>query len=75
MQRYKNRGGDSGVVAYAIDTGSITVQFRGGDRYLYTDASAGAENIAQMQRLARLGRGLCSYISQVVKNRYERKLD
>jgi hypothetical protein len=71
----QNQGGDSGVVAYDIDAGSITVQFRDGGRYLYTIASAGAANIAEMQRLARSGRGLCSFISRVTKDHYERKLD
>jgi len=75
MQRYKNKSGESGVVAYDIGAGSITVQFSGGDRYLYTIDSAGAANIAQMQLLARAGRGLCSFISRVIRNRYERKLD
>jgi hypothetical protein len=74
MQRYKNISGDSGVVAYDIGDGSITVKFSGGDRYLYTDDSAGAANIAEMQRLAKLGRGLCSFISRVIRNRYARKL-
>jgi hypothetical protein len=75
MQRYKNHGGKSGVVAYDIGANSITVQFHGGDCYLYTLDSAGAANIAQMQRLARAGRGLCTFISQVIGNQYERKLD
>jgi hypothetical protein len=75
MQRYKNQSGDSGVVAYDIDTNSITIQFRDGGRYLYTITSAGAANIAEMQRLARFGRGLCSFISRVTRDRYERKLD
>jgi hypothetical protein len=74
MQRYKNLGGESGVVAYDIGTGSITIKFTGGDRYLYTEDSAGASNIAEMQRLAILGRGLCSFISRVIRNRYARKL-
>jgi hypothetical protein len=75
MQRYKNCSGESGVVAYDIDTGSITVQFSGGDRYLYTDDSVGAANLAEMQRLAASGRGLCSFISRVIRNRYARKLN
>ena len=74
MQRYKNRSGESGVVAYDIAERSITVEFRDGDRYLYTDQSAGAENITEMQRLATLGSGLSTYISQVVRDRYARKL-
>ena len=75
MQRYKNHSGQSGVVAYDIDAGSITVQFRGGARYLYTEASAGAMNIAHMQRLAKAGLGLCTFISQVIRDQYARKFD
>jgi hypothetical protein len=74
MQRYKNRSGESGVVAYDIGVGSITVQFSG-DRYLYTEDSAGPANIAQMQRLAQTGRGLSTFISQTIRNRYARKLN
>jgi hypothetical protein len=75
MQRYKNRSGESGVVAYDIGVGSITVQFSGGDRYLYTEDSAGPANIAQMQRLAQTGRGLSTFISRTIRNRYARKLN
>jgi len=75
MQRYKNRSGESGVVAYDIAERSITVEFRDGDRYLCTDQSAGADNITEMQRLATLGSGLSTYISQVVRDRYARKLN
>lgn len=75
MERYKNLSGASGVQAYDIGDQSITVRFNTGERYLYTDQSAGADNIAEMQRLATLGSGLSTFISQVVKERYERKLD
>jgi hypothetical protein len=75
MQRYKNQSGESGVVAYDIGERSITIQFRGGDRYLYTIESAGAANIAEMQRLAKAGCGLSTFISQVIRQRYARKLD
>jgi hypothetical protein len=75
MHRYKNIGGESGVVAYDIDAGQIIVQFRNGERYLYTEDSAGAANIARMQELAIAGRGLSSFISQYVHDRYERKLN
>jgi hypothetical protein len=75
MHRYKNLGGDSGVVAYDIDAGQIIVQFRNGERYLYTEDSAGAANVAQMQALAQAGRGLSSFISQHVADRYERKVN
>lgn len=74
MQRYRNLGGESGVVAYDIDAGQIIVQFRNGERYLYTEDSAGAANVARMQALAKAGRGLSSFISQHVHDRYERKV-
>jgi len=75
MHRYKNISGDSGVVAYDIGRRSITVEFNSGDRYLYTDDSAGADNITEMQRLATLGSGLSTYISQIVRERYAQKLN
>ncbi|MFL6631806.1 MAG: hypothetical protein ACJ8HJ_05775 [Massilia sp.] len=75
MQRYGNQSRESGVVAYDIDAGRITVQFRNGERYLYTEDSAGAANIARMQELARAGRGLSSFISQHVHDRYARKIN
>jgi len=75
MQRYGNQSRESGVVAYDIDAGQIIVQFRNGDRYLYTEDSAGAANIARMQALAKAGRGLSSFISQHVHDRYARKIN
>jgi len=75
MQRYNNQGGESGVVAYDIDAGQIIVQFRNGERYLYTEDSAGAANVARMQALARAGHGLSRFISQHVHDRYARKIN
>ncbi|WP_306394884.1 hypothetical protein [Telluria beijingensis] len=75
MRRYANRNGDSGVVAYELGKHSITVRFKGGDRYLYTEDSTGADHIARMHALATEGRGLSTYISQHVCERYARKLD
>jgi hypothetical protein len=74
MARYINRGGDSGVVTYEITPNSITVGFRDGSSYLYTDESAGMENIQQMKRLAGVGQGLNAFINRYVRKRYERKL-
>ncbi|HEX8785890.1 MAG TPA: hypothetical protein VF793_06890 [Telluria sp.] len=75
MQRYKNRSGESGVVAYDIDAGQIIVEFRSGERYLYTEDSAGAANVARMQALAKAGQGLSRFISQHVHDRYARKIN
>lgn len=74
MENYFSRAGESGVVAYEIGRGSIIVKFVGGEKYLYTDRSAGAKNIARMQQLAQAGRGLSTFISQHVHDRYARKL-
>ncbi|MCX5807029.1 MAG: hypothetical protein NT010_13380 [Proteobacteria bacterium] len=74
MERYKNLGGDSGVLAYEIGDDSITVQFSTGRVYLYTHRSTSSANIEQMKLLAVAGKGLNSYISKYVKKGYESKL-
>ncbi len=74
MDRYMNRGGDSGVAAYEIGNDSITVQFSDGAVYLYTSQSAGASALAEMQRLARAGQGLNSYIKRVVRKGFAQRL-
>ena len=74
MERYFSKAGESGVAAYQIGRGSIVIKFVGGEKYLYTDKSAGAKNIARMQQLAQAGRGLSTFISQHVHDRYARKL-
>lgn len=73
MERYANLGGNSGVSAFEIAAGKITVQFAKGGTYVYTDLSAGAENIRQMHTLARAGRGLGTFINQAVKFKYAEK--
>ena len=74
MPRYANRRGDSSVVAYEIDEDSITVEFEGGARYVYTYQSAGSANVEQMKRLAIAGEGLQTFINRVVKKGYAKKL-
>ena len=74
MQTYANLGGNSNVVGYELGAGTIIVYFRDGHSYLYTDASAGPDNIAQMHTLAEAGRGLNAFIRRYVYNRYESKL-
>jgi len=75
MERYKNHGGESGIVAYDIDAGQIIVEFRDGKRYLYTEDSAGAANVAEMQALARAGHGLASFINQHVRDHYAKRIN
>ena len=74
MERYKNLGGNSNVIAYEIGIDFITVEFSDKSRYLYNYQSAGSENIEQMKKLAVAGRGLNSFINRVVKYKYAKKL-
>jgi len=72
MKAYKNLNGNSGVIAYEMGDGSITVQFST-TTYLYNDQSAGAANIQRMHVLAEAGRGLGSFINTSVRKAYARK--
>ncbi len=73
MKRYRNLSGKSGVVAYALAEDAIRVRFAGSDRvYEYSHASAGRAHVAEMKRLAAAGRGLSTYISRHVADRYVR---
>lgn len=72
MQQYGNRQGHSGVLAYEIGHDSIAVKFANGHVYQYTYRSAGLASVEQMKVLARAGRGLSTFISQHVRNAYER---
>jgi hypothetical protein len=74
MERYKNLGGNSGVSAYEVAQGSITVQFKDGSVYTYTSQSAGTANLTEMQHLAATGNGLNSFINRVVRKGYAEKL-
>ncbi len=74
MERYANRGGDSGITGYEIAPDSITVQLSDGSAYLYTYDSTGQSDVEQMKSLAQHGQGLNSFISKNVKKRYARKL-
>ena len=73
MQQYGNQGGDSGVVAFQISAGVIVVKFSDGWHYIYNSARPGHAIVLEMQRLARNGQGLNSYISRVVKDRWARR--
>jgi len=73
MARYRNLGGDSGVVSYEIGDDSIEVAFRDGSAYLYTKQSAGRHNIERMKALALGGQGLNAFINTHVKHGYASK--
>ena len=73
MKRYANRSGGSGVVAYQFTADAIRVRFANSNCiYEYSHASAGAAHVDTMKRLAEEGRGLNTYISRHVSDRYVR---
>jgi hypothetical protein len=74
MQRYKTSNPDTGVIAYETGKDSISIKFRDGSIYLYTNKSAGPAAIAEMKMLAENGEGLTTYINQHVRDHYATKL-
>jgi hypothetical protein len=70
MVRYKNLEGNSGVWAYEEGEDYLKVQFIGGDLYIYNNKVTGRQHIEKMKVLAIRGRGLSTYISKIVKDRY-----
>ncbi|WP_345101317.1 hypothetical protein [Mucilaginibacter panaciglaebae] len=73
MQNYNSDGHDAGVIAYEIGKDNISIKFRDGSTYLYTNKSAGPAAIAEMKALAQRGGGLTTYINQHVKEHYQIK--
>ncbi|MGO3396180.1 MAG: hypothetical protein ACTINL_06745 [Serratia proteamaculans] len=73
MQVYQDINNDSGVRGYELGDTSITVWFDGTARfYTYSYASAGAENVETMKKLAVSGDGLNAFINKFVKFKYIR---
>jgi hypothetical protein len=64
MQPYRNLAGNSGVEAFEILRDGILVRFVSGGTYLYDYRVTGRQHVGEMQRLARAGRGLSTYISK-----------
>ena len=74
MHPYKNSKDNSGVIAYEIGDDSIIAQFQDGSAYLYNYKSSGKANIEKMKALALAGEGLTTFINQVVRDRYSKKV-
>ena len=70
MPRYRNLGGNSGVLSYELGDDFIRVTFLDGEEYLYNYESAGRNLIEQMKRLARRGKGLNAFIMKNVYDDY-----
>lgn len=74
VKRYKNLSGNSGVAAYESEDSLIKVRFHGNsDIYVYDSRRPGRARVAHMKELAESGRGLSTYISQVVKDDFARR--
>jgi hypothetical protein len=74
MPRYQNLNGHSGVRAYQIRPEAIDLTFVNGDRYRYSYLRPGRTQVEQMKTLAKIGEGLSTFVSQHVRDNYERKL-
>jgi hypothetical protein len=70
MRTYRNLSGNSGVVAYQTGKTYIRIKFVGGDVYTYNYEVTGIKEVEKMKDLALKGKGLSSYISEVVKTNY-----
>jgi len=75
MTSYRNRVGNSNIVAYEITENTIQVVFKRGRyrNYLYDSVRPGSAAVEKMKILAEQGCGLNAYISSVIKGRHARK--
>jgi len=64
MTNYSDASGISGITAYQCGNDSITIEYKGGSAYLYSDQVAGAANVGHMKSLAVSGQGLNTYINK-----------
>lgn len=72
MEKYSNRGNDSGVASFDIGEDYIVVKFIGTIKpYKYSYRKAGEKHVEKMKQLARSGSGLNSYINSHVKFKYD----
>ena len=72
---YKNLNGDSGVISYELVEDGIILEFKHAEhRYLYDSRSPGLIHVAAMRRLAAAGKGLTTYVSREVHDKYSRKV-
>jgi hypothetical protein len=73
MQPYGDHSRQHGVIAFEIGPESIDVEFTSGWVYRFTHDRPGALRVTRMKELALSGRGLSTFISKYVKNRYAEK--
>lgn len=71
MEKYGNRSGQSGVVAYEIGVDYIRVKFSSGNIFQYSYRKAGKNHVDKMKLLAIYGSGLNNYINTCIKSQYD----
>lgn len=71
MQPYGDHERRRGVKAYEIGPDSIDVAFSSGWIYRFSYATPGPLRVERMKELAQSGKGLSTFISKHVKNRFE----
>jgi hypothetical protein len=74
MEKYKNLTGVSGIVTYKIADDSITIKFKDGGTYLYTNRKPGAQHVKKMKEMAVKGYGLATYINIFVRENFDKQL-
>jgi hypothetical protein len=74
MQRYLSAQKNTGIIAYQIAPDAISIKFRDGSVYLYTNVKPGKTHVTNMKSLAKKGEGLTTYINQHVRENYYEKL-
>ena len=74
MTRYKNLSRDSKVVSFHLAKDAVTIRYADCSVYIYTNQTADPGNISKMKTLALAGKGLGTYISANLKDRFMRKV-
>ena len=74
VAKYKNLDGKSAVTSYVIEKDAMTIRFTDHRVFIYTNQSAGPANISKMKTLAIAGKGLGTFITANLKERFARKI-
>ena len=74
MEKYKGLSGNAGVKRFEILDEGIILQFEDGRMYWYDYEMPGKEDVEEMKRLAKVGKGLTTHVNQRVRGRYKKRL-
>ena len=64
MTTYNDATGTSGITAFTSNNDSITIEYKNGSAYQYSDHTASSANVGHMKSLAVSGQGLNSFINK-----------